>query len=631
MKIWKHATIGQRTAAAFSLLLSCMAILGLISFLGVEGIVGNARQVIDGNRLDGLLAQKEVDHLNWAGKVHGLLTDDSVTTLTVETDDHQCSFGKWLYGQGRKDAERLVPSLTSRFKSVEKPHLELHRSAVAIGDIFRPADTMLPGLLSGLENSHLKWAGKIRDALMNHDKALHGVQTDPGKCVLGKWLNSKEFSVAMAQGSENFRKSLEALKPTHTRMHSSAISINRKLGAADFDGARQVFTEETTPMLQGTLTHLKMMRDEAETALAGLSQAKQVYSNQTAPALVEVQSLLAEIRTEAKNNIMSDTVMLDSATQTKFWTSVLGVCTLILGVVLAFLTARSISTMLKRIAAGLHGGADQVAAASGHVSASSQQLAEGASQQAASLEETSAALEELTVMTGHNAENAEQANVFMQETGAVVTKAKGSMVQLTTAMAQVTKASEDTQKIVKTIDEIAFQTNLLALNAAVEAARAGEAGAGFAVVAEEVRNLAMRAAQASSETALLIEDTMGQVQGSSELLKATNADFEGVATSSEKVSHLIHEISVSSQEQAQGLVQLNREVAEMDRITQQNAATAEESASASEELSGQSQAMREMVEELSAMVGGDQDEYSHQGPAPRRQGPKSGTPRLISS
>jgi methyl-accepting chemotaxis protein len=264
----------------------------------------------------------------------------------------------------------------------------------------------------------------------------------------------------------------------------------------------------------------------------------------------------------------------------------------------------SITRPINRVVDGLTAGAEQVAAASVEVASASQQLAEGSSQQAAAIEESSSSLEEMSSMTKQNAENAGLANDLMRATNHVVGNANGSMTALTTSMTEISKASEDIQKIIKTIDEIAFQTNLLALNAAVEAARAGEAGAGFAVVADEVRNLAMRAADAAKNTSNLIEGTVKKVKDGVELLSKTNEAFGEVAQSSSRAADLVGEIAAASREQAQGIDQINRAVAEMDKVTQKNAANAEESAAASEEMSAQAEQMKIHVQELSAVVNG---------------------------
>ncbi|MHC1729636.1 MAG: methyl-accepting chemotaxis protein [Syntrophobacteraceae bacterium] len=275
-----------------------------------------------------------------------------------------------------------------------------------------------------------------------------------------------------------------------------------------------------------------------------------------------------------------------------------------LTIVLVLLFARSISKPITRVVAGLDESAVQVAAASNQVSSSSQSLAEGASEQAASLEETSSSLEEMASMTRQNAEHAGQANNLMKEITHVVNESNTAMGQLTISMKDISNASEETSKIIKNIDEIAFQTNLLALNAAVEAARAGDAGAGFAVVAEEVRNLAIRSAEAAKNTASLIESTIKKVkEGTEQVNKAADA-FQIVATSTGKMGELVGEVAAASGEQAQGIEQVNLAVAEMDKVVQQNAANAEESAAASEELNAQAEQMRIYVQDLVAVVGG---------------------------
>lgn len=209
----------------------------------------------------------------------------------------------------------------------------------------------------------------------------------------------------------------------------------------------------------------------------------------------------------------------------------------------------------------------------------SESLSQAASEQAASLEESSSSMEELDSMTKQNAHSAEQANEIVLKTHDDMKGAMDSLEKLTAAMNEISGVSKDTFKIIKAIDEIAFQTNLLSLNAAVEAARAGEAGAGFAVVAEEVRNLAMRAADAARETADLIEKTVAKIDEGSKLVSVTNDVFTTVGEGSEKIGDLVSEIAAASKEQASGFEQISRAIAEMDKVTQDNAATAEELAS----------------------------------------------------
>jgi len=296
------------------------------------------------------------------------------------------------------------------------------------------------------------------------------------------------------------------------------------------------------------------------------------------------------------------------------------IAAVVLGVITAFFITVGITKAIKAIILGLTEASEQVASASGQVSTSSQSLAEGASEQAAGIEETSSSLEELSSMTHQNAQNAGQANEIMTETSRVVDDANSSMGELTSQMKEISDASEETQKIIKTIDEIAFQTNLLALNAAVEAARAGEAGAGFAVVADEVRNLAMRAAEAAKNTSSLIEGSVTKITNGTQLVQKTNEAFVRVEGSARKAGELVNEIASASKEQSTGLDQINKAVAEMDKVTQQNASGAEESASAAEEMSAQAEQLRDYVTQLIAMVDGvhaAQDRRAGTGSAPR--------------
>jgi methyl-accepting chemotaxis protein len=281
-----------------------------------------------------------------------------------------------------------------------------------------------------------------------------------------------------------------------------------------------------------------------------------------------------------------------------------GTLCLALVALVVFFNTLSIGRRLHRMIQGVSGGADEVSKASDYVSSAGRELADSASQQAASIEEASSSLEQMASMTRRNAENATQANDLMAETSRVMGEANESMNALTRSMGEISQASTETQKIVKSIDEIAFQTNLLALNAAVEAARAGEAGAGFAVVADEVRNLALRAAEAAKNTGELIEGSAKKIAQGSEVLEQTSGRFSRVASSAEKAAGLVSEITEASQEQAQGLEQVNRAVADMDKVVQQNAASAEESAASAGQMNDAARLMRNYVADLKAMVDG---------------------------
>ncbi|MBI3885888.1 MAG: chemotaxis protein [Opitutae bacterium] len=289
---------------------------------------------------------------------------------------------------------------------------------------------------------------------------------------------------------------------------------------------------------------------------------------------------------------------------------------IVLSIVLSIFIIRGVSRTLTDIARLLSDGADQVAAASGQVSAASQSLAEGSSEQAASLEETSASLEEMSSMTKRNAESAVSAKTAAgQASGSADTGAQ-QMRAMVTAMDAIKTASTDISKILKTIDEIAFQTNILALNAAVEAARAGEAGAGFAVVADEVRALAQRCAAAAKETALKIDDSVAKSQQGAQISAEVAKSFTTIQDQVRQLDQLVAEIAGASTEQSQGIGQVTTAVSQMDKVTQSNAANAEETASASEELNAQAEMLKEAVGSLQKLVGIDRTHDSHGASAP---------------
>ena len=290
------------------------------------------------------------------------------------------------------------------------------------------------------------------------------------------------------------------------------------------------------------------------------------------------------------------------------WTMIVGlIAALFVGVAIAFFIIRNTKLVLGRVANALDDGSGQVASAAGQVSASAQSLAEGASEQASSLEETSSSLEEMASMTRRNAENAGKANELTKQTRAAADKGAVDMRTMVAAMDSIKVSSDETAKIIKTIDEIAFQTNILALNAAVEAARAGEAGMGFAVVADEVRNLAQRSAQAAKETAGKIEGSLARTNQGVEISSKVAAALEEITAKVRQVDELVAEVASASREQTDGISQINTAVTQMDKVTQSNAANAEESAAAAEELNAQAATMKKSVADLLQLVAGSQE------------------------
>jgi len=270
------------------------------------------------------------------------------------------------------------------------------------------------------------------------------------------------------------------------------------------------------------------------------------------------------------------------------------------------------SRELRVAASEMLDGSRQVAAAANQVASASQSLAQGTSEQAATLEETSSSAAEITAITRKNADNTRSVTSLMGDASELVTGANHNLEEMIHSMTEINSSSEKISKIIRVIDEIAFQTNILALNAAVEAARAGEAGMGFAVVADEVRNLAHRSAQAAKDTAALIEESIGKSNEGSRKLDLVAKSIQQITGSSSKVKTLVDEIDVGSQEQSRGIEQISMAVGQMEQVTQRNAANAEESAAASEELAAQARNLYETVERLRRLAGDNETKGARQ-------------------
>ncbi len=394
---------------------------------------------------------------------------------------------------------------------------------------------------------------------------------------------------------EEYETNLKQSQQRWEKYKAIASSQEEKAVIPQYDKARTEWEAISRKVVDGRIADTRAGRREALDLSLGMAKEKFEQMRDSLDKLTEINQKMAERAHHESKQTVEQAVFLI------LLVIAVGV---VVGICMMWLMSTGVIKPLKGIIESLSAVAFQVTTGAGHVSLSSQSLAEGASEQAASIEETSASIEEFASMTRANADNAGQAKAMMGKAAQIVDKVNKHMGDMAEAINETTRTSEETGKIVKTIDEIAFQTNLLALNAAVEAARAGEAGAGFAVVADEVRNLAMRAAEAAKDTSQLIDDTISAVQKGSELNASTQEAFQENIEIAGKVAELVEEISGASTEQAQGIEQLNKAISEMDTVVQRVAANAEESASVSEEMSSQAGQMNEIVEDLTTMVGG---------------------------
>ncbi|MGD9506723.1 MAG: methyl-accepting chemotaxis protein [Syntrophobacteraceae bacterium] len=486
------------------------------------------------------------------------------------------------------DQEKLFASATENITGGRQAMRELN-------DFFRRIETSIGAVLSVINQQQTM-------AIMQGDRLPESILTlrDSMNILIGH-MKASMVSIQglwLLSNAEEFLQRREAIVKA-VAMERLNIEAQLKIVAnTEFDKAWEGISRDVTATgeyMQKLYGYWSKTRENTP-----LLEKSAEEMRKAAAALIEVTT--AEIARNTRGGNIVNTALI--------------LCSIVLLLAFGAAVIRSITRPINRIIDGLTTSADLVERASNEAAAASETVAEGASQQAAAIEQTSSSLEEMSSMTRQNAENAGQANTLMAEANRIAGEAGMSMQELTHSMKVISEASEETQKIVRTIDEIAFQTNLLALNAAVEAARAGEAGAGFAVVADEVRNLAMRAADAAKNTTSIIGSTVQRVQEGSEIVEEANKSFSEVASIIKKSGNLIGEIAQASQEQAQGITQINRAVVEVDKVTQQNAENAQESASASQVMSDQAGRMKDYVEQLAVLVGGEGSGNAGNGGAP---------------
>jgi len=666
--MWKQMKLGTKIIMGFLAVVALVCVAGVTGYWGVER-VGDALRVVAEEEAPIVDASMEMMLAVGEAKMLG---DElkGATTVIVNNDTSEIDnianafnetvtrFDMWagailLGGQVEgetfiktdstaiaaltKDAQQMHDDkFQPAFKSLKENGQQLIAAKAAADKAMADMESSYDGLVAVAESLEAAVSEEIASGIAAADTA------EKAKTVVNEEVPLADCAMEAKYAIARSRMAMEEVAQATTNNEITTIVAEYHKTIADFDalitavlnggvidGGKIVATDNAKiRQAAETLDKDHSNFEEASNVVVAKRQdmiAKAEVANQVMTELdgigEEMDALLSKIEGLAGDEMAQAKADGQNAKVTATWSLIVIVIGAVAsGLLIGIFLTRSITKVLNRIVDALTEGAEQVASASGQVSSASQSLAEGATEQAAGLEETSSSLEEMSSMTKQNADNAQQANTLASEARKSAGTGAESMKKMNEAIQDIQKSSDETAKIIKVIDEIAFQTNLLALNAAVEAARAGEAGKGFAVVAEEVRNLAMRSAEAAKNTSSMIEESVKNSKNGVDIAGEVGKVLDEIVGSIGKTTDLVSEIAAASAEQAQGIDQVNTAVAQMDKVTQQNAANAEESASASEELSAQAEQMNQVVGELVALVGGSatRQDVSEQGRSKRR-------------
>jgi len=591
----RSLTIGRRIALGFTFVFVLLAAIAAVAWfaLGASGrklteYAGSAKETNTAGTLTSAMTELKLQVNEYLASSDATKAQ-RVRAAKKSVDDEFAAAAKVIHDPARSaqlsEAVALLGKYDEAFQKIVATTAKL--DAIVADDLMPHGQEIANGLQKVLtdakNNGDMNGAFKVSSAL----KAYFECSSLANSFMLTSKI---EFA--------------DAAKKSIASVADSVIKLQRdqeelvKLDASLKDEAKDALLKNLTSAATNYAKALDAMivaKQERNQLIAG--QLDKI-APQFTEALVKVRDSVTEFQSGLEERMRAE------QRRSEFQVLIFTASAALIGIVAAWFVIRSITRPISAIADQLSSESAQTHSAALQVAEVSTAMSDGASRQAASLEESSASLHEMASMTQRNSEGAQSAKTLAAEARSTADAGARDMASMRTAMSAIQSSSSEISKIIKTIDEIAFQTNILALNAAVEAARAGEAGAGFAVVAEEVRNLAQRSAQAAKETAAKIADASAKSEQGAQISSQVAGSLDSIVQKIRQLDEMVGAIAQASHEQSEGIGQLNQAVAGMDQITQSNAALAQQSAASAEQLQGQSAQVRIAVDELMRMVHG---------------------------
>ena len=612
--------LSGKFSIAFGIIILIIASVALWSIYGIGNIVSNANKAIEGNELRKELEHKYVQHLQWASQISKFLTDNKVTEINIQTNYHNCDFGKWYYDEDRKQIEKLAPELKSILDKFEEPHKKLHESVIKISEEFIQTDKNISFKLREAKSAYFQCINNITKTVFNLNTKTKYYNNNKN-CAFGKWYYSENTQLLKKQNPE-LAIYLGQIEKSHNQIHNSIYNINNYINEEKYEEAQKYYSNYTQKYAKQLLQNIENAIDYNDIKIKKADNAIKTYTNETLHYLSVIENLFTEVINESENYIISNEVLVKESKKIKTGIILAGTIAALVSIILSIILSNGIIKpvkkgielaqkvskgdlmanikldrkdeigqlntalkamvdRLKEIIINIKTSSTSIAIASSQISSTSQQISQGASEQASSTEEVSSSMEEMVANIQQNTENADQTEKISIEASSGIQNVSQSAAE---SLASVKEIADK----IGIINDIAFQTNILALNAAVEAARAGEHGKGFAVVADEVRKLAEKSKIAAEEIELLSRSSLDVTEESSKFM-------EEIIPNIEKTASLVQEITAASIEQNAGAEQINNAIQQLNRITQQNATISEEMATSSEELAKQADRLKDVI------------------------------------